>query len=140
MNAGVPLACPGTVSAPPEEKLLDDVVGLGERPQAGVTAVQEAAGVARQAVAGEPQPPPGLGVARHGPPQLPLQYGGRVVAHLPRSLLPGRRALRLSLSEPEAHPASVASNPSRTPRPSRPGTEKRGKQKVELIAAAPRLC
>jgi hypothetical protein len=49
-------------------ELLDDIVGLCERLQAGVTAVQEAPGVARQAVAGEfQQPLPGLGVTGHGP-------------------------------------------------------------------------
>ena len=78
-----------------EVELLDDVVGLRERLQAGVAAVQEATGVAHQAVAGELQQPlPGLGVARHGPLQLPLQDGGRFVAHLPRSLRSGRRSLR----------------------------------------------
>jgi hypothetical protein len=80
-------------------ELLDDVVGLRERFQAGVTAVQEAPGVVHQAVADEfQQPLPGFGVARQGPLQMPLQDSGRVVAHLPRSLLGGRRALRLSLS------------------------------------------
>jgi hypothetical protein len=84
-----------------EEKLLDDVVGLRELLQAGVAAVQEAPGVAHQAVAGEfQQPPPGLGVAGQGPLQMPLQDGGRVVAHGPRSLRCRRRALRFSLSEP----------------------------------------
>jgi hypothetical protein len=48
-----------------EVELLDDVAGLFERLQAGVAAVQQAAGVAHQAVAGQfQQPPPGLGVAR----------------------------------------------------------------------------
>jgi hypothetical protein len=46
------------------------------------------------------QPLPGLGVARHGPRQLSLKDGGRIVAHGPRSLLSGRRALRFSLSQP----------------------------------------
>src|SRR5262249_49588969 len=81
-------------------ELLDDVVCLRERFQAGVTAVQETPGVAHQAVAGGfPQPLPGFGVARHGPLQMPLQDGGRVVAHRPRSLRCGRRALRSNLSD-----------------------------------------
>ena len=84
-----------------EVELLDDVVGLLHRLHAGVTAVQQAPGVAHQAVAGEfQQPLPGRGVARQGPLQLPLQDGGRLVAHWPRPLLCGRRALSFRLSEP----------------------------------------
>jgi hypothetical protein len=85
-----------------EVELLDDVVGLGERLQAGVAAVKEAPGVAHQAVAGEfQQPLPGLGVALHGPLQLPVhQEGSRFFAHGPRSHLSGRRGLRFSLFEP----------------------------------------
>ena len=65
--------------------MLDDVVGLRQRLHAGVTAVQQAAGVAHQAVAGEfEQPLPGRGVACRGPLQLPLQDGGRFM-HGPRS-------------------------------------------------------
>jgi hypothetical protein len=53
-------------------------------------AVQEAPGVAHQAVAGEfQQPVPGPGVTRHGPPQLPPQDGGRFVAHWRRPFSPG---------------------------------------------------
>jgi hypothetical protein len=86
-----------------EVELLDDVVGLRERLEAGVPAVQEDASVVHQAVAGQLQQPlPVLGVARHGPLQLRLQDGGRFVAHLPHSLRSGRRALRFSLFEPDA--------------------------------------
>ena len=54
-------------------ELLDDVVRLRERLEAGVPAVQQATGVVHQAVAGElEQPLPGLGLASHGPLQLPL--------------------------------------------------------------------
>jgi hypothetical protein len=53
--------------------------------------VQEAPGVAHQVVAGEfQQPLPGFGIARHGPIQMSFEDSGRVVAHLPRSLLCGR--------------------------------------------------
>src|SRR5262249_36531102 len=72
---------------------------LRERLQAGVAAVQQAPGVAHQSVAGDLQQPlPGFGVARHGPLQLPLQDGGRFVAHGPRSLLSGRRGLLVTLT------------------------------------------
>jgi hypothetical protein len=82
-------------------ELLNDVVGLGERLQAGVLAVQEAMGVAHQGIAGQfQQPTPGFGVGRHGSLQIPLEDGGRFVAHGPRSLLAGRRALRFILAEP----------------------------------------
>jgi len=43
------------------------------------------------------QPPAGGGVAGNGPLQKPLQYGGRFVAHGPRSLRCGRRTLCFSL-------------------------------------------
>jgi hypothetical protein len=49
-------------------EFLDNIVGLHEWFQARETAVQEVPGVAHQAVVGEfEQPPPGFGVARHGP-------------------------------------------------------------------------
>ena len=54
-------------------ELLNDVVGLRDRLQARVAAVQHATCVAHQAIAGElEQPLPGIGVARHGSLQLPL--------------------------------------------------------------------
>ena len=69
-----------------EVELLDDVVGLRERLQAGVPAVQEATGVAHQAVAGELQQPlPGLGVARHGPLQT-APAGRRSIRRSPATL------------------------------------------------------
>jgi hypothetical protein len=63
-------------------------------------AVQEAPGVAQQVIAGEfQQPLAGFDIAGTGPLQLHLQNGGRFVAHGPRSLLFGRRVLRISLFE-----------------------------------------
>jgi hypothetical protein len=86
-----------------EVELLDDVVGLLERFQAGVPAVQEAAGVAQQAVAGQfQQPLAGRDVAGNGTLQKPQQDRGRFVVHGPRSLLCGRRVLRSRLPEPGA--------------------------------------
>src|SRR5262245_36643504 len=57
-----------------EVELLDDVVGLGQRLQACVAAVQQAPGVAQQAVAGEfQQPLAGGDVAANGPLQKPCR-------------------------------------------------------------------
>jgi hypothetical protein len=83
-----------------DEELLDDVVGLRERLEAGVLAVQEATGVVHQAIAGELQQSlPGLGVARHGPLQLPLEDGGRFVVHGLRPFAAADKSRALSLFE-----------------------------------------